>query len=193
MQPVAPMSGRFEIVEEALGGVCVLRKRKLADERGHLMRIFDAGELAESGCWPWPVAQVNETGTAQQGTLRGLHFQYPPFAEAKLVACTRGRILDVAVDLRRGSPTFLRHLAVELSAENGLSLMIPPGFAHGYQSLTDDVTMLYVHSQPYRAEAEGGLDARDPALGIDWPLPVSVISDRDRSHQPITANFEGLS
>jgi dTDP-4-dehydrorhamnose 3,5-epimerase len=187
------MSGRFEIVEESLGGLCVLRKRVLSDERGYLTRMFDAGDLAESGCWPWPVAQVNETGTARRGTLRGLHFQFPPFAEAKLVACTRGAILDVALDLRRGSPTFLAHVAVELSAGNGLSLLIPPGFAHGYQSLCDDVTMLYIHSQPYRAEAEGGIDARDAALAIDWPLPVSVISERDRSHRAISADFEGLS
>lgn len=186
------MSGRFDATRTPLQGLILLKRKRLADERGHLSRLYDAEGLAGYG-WLSGIAQVNETVTLAKGTVRGFHFQRPPFAEAKLVTCLRGAVLDIAVDIRRGSPTFLDHFAVELSEENLHSLLIPEGFAHGFQALTDDVQLLYAHSAPYRAESEGGLNPLDARLGIAWPLPVANLSARDKSHPMIDASFEGIA
>lgn len=186
------MSGRFDFEKTSIDGVVIVRRKRLSDERGFLTRLFDPAELAEVG-WSGTVEQVNETGTRFAGTVRGLHYQRPPFSEIKLVTCTAGAILDVAVDLREGSPTFLRHVSVELTEDNDCSLLIPKGFAHGFQALTDNVRMIYAHSAPYRAEAEGGLHCEDPALAIDWPLPVANLSARDASHAFIGAEFRGVA
>lgn len=186
------MSGnRFLIEPTAVAGVYTVTRRRLTDERGFLSRLFEPEALAEAG-WRGPIAQINETGTACAGTVRGLHFQRPPHAEMKLVSCTAGRILDVAVDLRKGSSTYLRSVALELSAENGRALMIPEGCAHGFQALTDDVRMIYLHTAPHAAAHEGGLDALDPALGLDWPLPVVNRSPRDEALPVIASGFEGI-
>lgn len=186
------MSGRFEPIDTGLGGaVKLLRRKRIADERGFLTRLFEPAELEALG-WTGGVAQINETGTTSKGTLRGLHFQHPPFAEAKLVTCTAGAIYDVAVDLRQGSPTFLQHFGVELSAETGCSLLIPEGFAHGFQALTDDVRMIYTHSAPYDAASEGALNALDPRLAIAWPLEVTVMSARDQAHAMLSHDYDGV-
>ncbi len=182
---------RFLIEPTAIAGVHAVTRRRLADERGFLSRLFEPEELALAG-WLGPIAQINETGTARAGTVRGLHYQNPPHAEMKLVSCIAGRILDVAVDLRKSSPTYLRSVAMELSAENGRALLIPEGCAHGFQALTDDVRMIYLHSAPYAAAHEGGLDALDPALAIQWPLPVINRSPRDEALPRIGSGFEGL-
>jgi dTDP-4-dehydrorhamnose 3,5-epimerase len=185
------MSARFEPEPTALAGLTILNRRRFGDERGFLSRLFCAEDLPALG-WPGAVMQINETVTRFAGTVRGMHFQHAPFVECKLVTCVQGRIVDVAVDLRRGSPTFLHHVAVELSEENARSLLIPAGFAHGFQALSDDVRMIYVHSAPFRPEAEGGLHPNDPALAIDWPLTVQNLSARDESHPLIAPDFEGL-
>jgi dTDP-4-dehydrorhamnose 3,5-epimerase len=185
------MSGRFQSNRTPIAGLLLLTRQRLADERGHLSRLFDAEGMAGFG-WHGGIAQVNETVTLHKGTVRGLHFQRPPYAEAKLVTCLRGAILDVAVDLRRKSPTFLQHYAAELSADNMQSLLIPEGFAHGFQALTDEVQLLYAHSAAFRAEAEGGLNPLDPALSIAWPLPPVHLSVRDRNHAPVDQHFEGI-
>ncbi len=137
--------------------------------------------------------QINESLTRIPGTVRGLHYQNPPCAEHKLITCVAGRVLDVAVDIRRGSATFLKSFATELSAENGRSLLVPRGFAHGFQALTADVHLVYAVSTPYSAEAEAALHCLDPAVGIDWPLPVVNLSPRDSGHAFITEAFEGVS
>lgn len=186
------MTGRFVPVPLDLAGPVLLERRRFEDERGYLSRLFDAGDLQAFG-WDGAVMQVNETGTVRAGIVRGLHFQHPPHAEIKLVTCTAGRILDVAVDLRRNSPTFLRHVAVELSAENGRSLLIPRGFAHGFQALSDNVRLVYVHSALHQPEAEAGLHPEDPALSIRWPLPVHGLSARDSAHPPLKSDFTGVS
>jgi dTDP-4-dehydrorhamnose 3,5-epimerase len=186
------MTSRFEITETPLAGLTVLKRKRLGDDRGYLTRLFDAEELIELG-WPAPVAQVNETGTAARGTVRGFHYQNPPFSEAKLISVTRGAVLDIAVDIRRGSPTFLHHHAVELTVDNGLSYLLPPGFAHGYQALTPDVRMVYIHSAPYRAEAEAGLHVLDPRLAVAWPLPVENLSARDHGFAMLPDAFEGVT
>jgi dTDP-4-dehydrorhamnose 3,5-epimerase len=186
------MTARFEIIDTPLAGLKLLRRKRLGDARGYLTRLFDAEDLATLG-WTGGICQVNETGTAEAGTVRGFHYQRPPFAEAKLIACTRGKILDVAVDVRLGSPTFLQHFAAELTDENDLSFLLPEGFAHGYQALTTDIRMIYAHSAPYRAEAEAGLNIADPRLGVAWPLPVANLSARDQGFAVLTDIFEGVS
>lgn len=182
---------RFSVENTRLEGLKVIRRNPVGDERGFLSRLFCSADLSSAG-WRKPVAQVNLTRTARRGTVRGLHFQHPPHAEMKLVSCVRGAVWDLAVDLRQGSPTFLQWHAEELSEENDRAFLIPEGFAHGFQTLTDDVEMLYLHSSPHFPEAEGGLSPLDPALGIAWPEPIAVMSDRDRSHPLLDGKFGGL-
>jgi dTDP-4-dehydrorhamnose 3,5-epimerase len=139
------------------------------------------------------IAQINHTLTRRKGVVRGLHFQYPPHAEMKIVSCLRGEIYDVAVDLRVGSPTFLHWHAEVLSAENRRSLMIPEGFAHGFQALTNDCEIIYLHSTLYQPAAEGALNATDPLLAIAWPLEITEMSDRDRNHPLLSDEFKGIA
>lgn len=182
---------RFAVQSPPIADLKLVRRQRLGDARGFLSRIFCAQELAAAG-WPGPVAQINHSFSARRGTIRGMHFQHPPHAEAKLVSCLRGAVWDVAVDLRAGSPTLLRWHAQELSADNGAALLIPAGFAHGFQTLSDDAELLYCHSVPYQASAESGLDAFDPRLAIAWPLPVADRSARDSAHPAIAPDFQGL-
>jgi len=154
------------------------------DNRGHFARVFCAEEFSAHGLKP-TVAQASVSFNAKQGTLRGLHFQYPPAAETKYVRCTRGAILDLIVDLRPESPTYLEHLAIVLSAENGRGLYIPKRFAHGFITLEDDREVTDLISEAHVANAEGGRRYDDPMLGLDWPLPVRVISPRDTAWKPI--------
>lgn len=182
---------RFTITDLPLAGLKRVERQSLGDNRGFLARLFCAEELASAG-WKKPIAQINHTHTAKQGTVRGMHFQHPPHAEMKLVSCIRGEVWDVAVDLRVGSPTFLRWHTERLSVENGCALLIPEGFAHGFQALTDDVELLYCHSEAYAAHAEGGLNPTDPRLGIAWPLAIAELSPRDAGHALITSDVEGV-
>jgi dTDP-4-dehydrorhamnose 3,5-epimerase len=139
------------------------------------------------------LAQVNHSGTRRRGTVRGLHFQYPPHSETKVVTCIVGRIFDVAVDLRRRSPTFLHWFGAELSAENQQSLVIPPGCAHGYQTLIDDSELIYLVTAAYSAQAEDGINPLDPAVGIRWPEAVGEVSERDAGQQMLNAaEYAGL-
>ncbi|PNU04763.1 dTDP-4-dehydrorhamnose 3,5-epimerase [Novosphingobium guangzhouense] len=148
------------------------------DERGVFARTMCAAEFAAEGLVTTFVQQ-NMSTSAERGTVRGMHFQLPPHREVKLVRCVRGAILDVIVDIRPGSPSFLQHEGFELSAQNRRQLYVPEGFAHAFQTLTDDVEVSYLVSAAYAPEAERGLRWNDPALAIDWPFPVSVISDKD--------------
>lgn len=183
---------RFTVTGLPLAGLKLVERQNLGDSRGFLSRMFCADELAPAG-WAKPIAQINLTMTARRGTVRGMHFQHPPHAEMKLVNCLRGAVWDVAVDLRHDSPTFLKWHAQELSAENRHSLLIPEGFAHGFQTLTDDCELLYFHSMPYASGSEGALNAQDPALDIAWPLVITEMSDRDRGHPYLTSQFTGLT
>jgi dTDP-4-dehydrorhamnose 3,5-epimerase len=167
-------------------GPVLVRRKPFVDERGAFARIFCADALSQIG-WPGPVAQINHSRTEKAGTLRGMHYQRPPHAEAKLVVCIRGAVHDVAVDVRKDSPARHTHVGVELSAEAGTAIYIPEGFAHGFQALTDDVELIYIHSVAYNQEHETGLRHDDPALGIAWPLPATGLSARDASHPMIDA------
>lgn len=182
---------RLDITPTRIDGVFRIASHTLGDSRGHLARSFCAEELAAAG-WPGGVAQANITYTLSKGTVRGLHFQHPPHAEAKLVRCLRGEVWDVAVDLRADSPTFLQWHAEVLSPATMSALLIPRGCAHGFQSLTDDVDMLYIHSAAHAPDSEGGLHANDPRLTIAWPLPIGEMSARDRAFPLLTNDFKGI-
>ena len=182
---------RFTVTELPLHGLKRIERQRLGDCRGFLARMFCADELALAG-WQKPIAQINHTYTAKKGAVRGLHFQQPPYAEMKLVNCICGEVWDVAVDLRVNSPTYLKWHAEALSAENNRALLIPEGFAHGFQALTDDVELIYFHSQAYRAAAEAGLNCADSRLAIAWPLVITELSERDQAHPMITAGFSGV-
>ena len=182
---------RFNLTDLPLSGLKLIQRQRLGDRRGFLSRLFCAEDLATAG-WVKPIAQINHTYTAKCGTVRGLHFQYPPHAEMKSVQCLRGEVFDVAVDLRRGSPTFLHWHAEVLSGDNHRTLIIPEGFAHGFQTLTDNCEMLYFHTTGYCKEAEGGLHVLDPRLDIQWPLPTIGLSQRDTVHSWIGDVFQGV-
>ncbi len=181
----------FVVSDLPLAGLKLLERSRLSDSRGFLSRLFCAEELASDG-WRQPIVQINYTYTARQGTVRGMHYQNPPHAEIKLVSCIQGEVWDVAVDLRAESPTFLCWHAEILSADNNRTLLIPEGFAHGFQSLTDDVTLLYCHSSAYCPAAESGLNAQDARLAINFPLSIAELSPRDAEHPMIDLKFEGL-
>lgn len=165
--------------ETALAGAYLLDLEPRGDERGFFARAFCRREFEAHGLKP-AIAQGNISFNYRKGVVRGLHFQFPPFAETKCVRCTRGAILDVIVDLRPESPTFLRHVAVELTADNRRALYVPERFAHGYQVLEDDTETAYQVGEFYTPSAESGLRYSDPRLGIEWPLPVADMSDKDR-------------
>jgi len=171
-------------VETALKGAFVIELERREDNRGFFARAFCQKEFEAHGLKPL-IAQANVASNRLKGTLRGMHFQYPPAAETKLVRCTRGAILDIIVDLRPESPTYLRHVAVELSEDNQRALYVPERFAHGYQVLRDNTDTSYQVGEFYTPGAEGGLRYDDPALKLYWPLPVTVISDKDREWAPL--------
>jgi dTDP-4-dehydrorhamnose 3,5-epimerase len=182
---------RLCVTDTPIRGVKRVERQQLDDARGFLSRLFCTRELAQAG-WHTPVAQINQTLTHQRGTLRGLHYQNAPDAEMKLVSCIRGAVWDVAVDLRAGSPTFLHWHAQPLSAANRLALLIPPGCAHGFQTLSDDAEVLYCHSMEYAPQSDAGLNPLDARLAISWPLPVAMLSERDTHHPSVDARFEGV-
>ena len=183
---------RFAILDTPIAGLKVVERQQLGDSRGYLARLFCAEELAAAG-WQKPIAQINQTQTQKQGTVRGMHYQRTPHAEMKLVTCLHGAIWDVAVDLRSGSPTFLQWHAEELSATNHRALLIPEGFAHGFQTLCDDCELLYLHSAAYVPNAESGLNSNDSMLAIGWPLAVTELSVRDAQHPMLDHQFKGLT
>lgn len=183
--------GHLTIMETGIEGLRVIERRRVEDSRGFFARVFCVQELAPAG-WNRPVVQMNHTLTRLRGTVRGMHYQLPPYAEMKLVTCLRGAAWDVGVDLRAGSPTFLQWRAVELSDHNNRAVLIPAGVAHGFQALSDDCEMLYLHDQAYAAEMEAGVLATDPRLGIQWPLSITLQSERDLRHPPLAHEFTGI-
>lgn len=173
----------LSVEETAIPAVKIVMPKKFGDHRGFFSETWSRKAFAEAGL-DLDFVQDNQSLSAPVGTLRGLHFQSPPFAQDKLVRVTRGRILDVAVDIRASSPTFGKHVAVELSAENWRQLLVPIGFAHGFVTLEADTEVIYKVTAPYSPENDHGLAFDDPALGIDWRLPLSglTLSDKDHKH-----------
>ena len=174
-----------------LAGLFSLRHRRHADARGQFSRLFCEGSLSAFG-QPLHIRQINHSCTAERGSVRGLHYQTAAQPEAKLITCLRGSVWDVAVDLNPDSATFLHWHAEHLVAGDGRSLLIPAGFAHGFQALSDDAELLYLHSADYAPEHEAGLSVQDPRLDIAWPLPVKNLSARDASHPLLTPSYAGV-
>lgn len=182
---------RFDFIPTPLAGLNIVQRKVQDDDRGFLSRLYCADEFRTTQLFR-PIAQINHTLTHSKGAVRGMHFQFPPFAEAKLVSCLNGRIFDVAIDLRRDSPTFLHWHGAILSSDNRQSMLIPEGFAHGFQTLSEDCELIYLHTAAYHPAAEGALNAIDPKLNIGWPLAITEISARDRNHKMIEDDFQGL-
>ena len=182
----------MKIVDMPLAGVKVVQSSQFHDDRGAFARLFCAEEL-QSVLGPRQIVQINQSVTRRVGAVRGMHFQFPPNAEMKMIRCLRGRVWDVAVDLRSGSPTFLQWCSRELAAGDGQMFVIPEGFAHGFQVMEPDSELLYLHTAFYQPSAEGGLRHDDPTLAITWPLPTQDVSTRDLAHPLLDDEFTGVT
>lgn len=174
-----------------INGLKLITPEPFYDERGYFSRIFcqkDLAEIKEN----LVIAQVNNSFTKKKGSVRGMHFQYPPSAELKIVRCVRGAIFDVGVDIRKDSPTFLKWHGEVLSAENQKMLVIPEGFAHGFQTLEDDCEIIYFNTAFYSKESESAISYKDPRIAIKWMEEVTVVSEKDQNHPFIDEKFEGV-
>jgi len=181
----------MNLLATPLAGLYEIRHTPIGDARGRFTRLFCEQEL--SSIRPnLHFTQINLSETRGRGTIRGLHFQMPPATEAKLIRCLRGRVFDVAVDLRADSPTFLQWHALDLTEDNNRAVFIPEGFAHGFQTLTDEAHLLYMHTAPWTPTCEAGLRHNDPRLAIVWPQPVTKLSDRDLGYTLIDDAFAGV-
>lgn len=191
MEPI--LTPRFEFHPTPLAGVWRVARKPIRDARGFFARLYCAEEFAAIGL-TLSIAQINHSHSRLAGTVRGLHFQHPPHHETKIVSCPVGRIFDVAVDLRRDSPTYLQWYGAELSAENQQCLVIPPGFAHGFQTLDADSETIYFVTAPYSGAAEDGVHPFDPAINVAWPLPAAEVSERDAKRAMIDrATYPGIA
>lgn len=182
---------RLNIIDLPLSGIKLICRNPIGDSRGFLCRLFCADELSAGG-WTKPISQINHTLTMKRGAVRGMHFQYPPFAEMKLVTCIRGAVWDVVVDVRAESPTFLHWHAEVLSRENCRAMLIPEGFAHGFQVFTDESELIYCHSSPYNPKAEAGLNPKDPRIAIGWPCAITELSEKDERYNMVDVHFRGV-
>lgn len=181
----------FTFTDLPIAGLSLVERRPIKDERGFLERLFCMEEMAMH-VQDRSIVQINRTLTHRQGTVRGMHFQHPPCAEMKFVTCIRGKVFDVALDLRKGSPTFLKWTSVELSSDNQRTFIIPEGFAHGFQTLEDECELIYFHTSAYSPANEGALNALDPEIGIEWPMAIADRSVRDECHPFLDKEFGGL-
>jgi dTDP-4-dehydrorhamnose 3,5-epimerase len=181
----------MRVVETEIKGVDVVETARVEDHRGSFARLFCEFDLS-SVMGGRRIVQINHSRTRAVGAVRGMHFQLPPHAEMKLVRCLKGRVWDVALDLRAGSATLLKWHAQELTPRNAHMLVIPEGCAHGFQALEAESELLYLHTAPYVPAAEGGVAHDDPRLSIAWPLPVTDLSARDRAYDPLPPGFAGL-
>jgi len=179
----------FEALAE--GGPYLARYNVFEDERGAFKRIFCTQEFSDI-LGQRSIVQMNYSSNKAAGTVRGIHYQTPPHAELKIIQCVKGRLLDVAVDLRAGSDNFLNHYAVELSADDQQAFILPEGFGHGFQVLEPDTEILYFHTSAYAPDSGVTLNPMDPSLKIDWPLPVSFISGKDKDAPFIEDDFKGV-
>ena len=185
------MSQRFNFIETSLNNLYKIEQKPIEDERGFFSRFFCAEEFKEIG-FTNAIIQMNHTYTKKKGAVRGMHFQNPPYSDTKIITCIKGEVFDVAVDIRKDSPTFLHWHAEVLSEKDNSSLYVPDGFAHGFQTLTENCELLYAHSSSYQYYAEGGLNVLDSEMSIQWPLKISEISERDQNHPMININFKGV-
>lgn len=164
-----------------LEGLYLLKPNIIEDERGLFTRTFCKKELVGFG-FKKELVQFNHSFNTKKGTIRGMHFQLAPFTETKLIRCVEGSVWDVSIDLRKNSETYLQYFGIELSRKNMFSILIPDGFAHGFQTLEDNTSLIYHHSEYYTPDVDRGILYNDPAVGIKWPLPLSIISQKDKSY-----------
>lgn len=181
----------MEFVKTDLEGLYIIKPKLFEDERGLFTRTYCKNEFQEVGL-KTDFVQFNHSFNKKRGTVRGMHYQMPPYSEVKLIRCVQGRVIDVAVDIRKSSPTFLKSVAVELSAENMFSILIPTGFAHGFQTLEDNTSLIYHHTEFFQADANAGLRPNDPELSIQWPLPFVNVSEKDKTQKLINQDFKGI-
>ena len=181
----------MKVIETALPGVVIIEPQVFGDARGWFMESWSAKKMEDGGIHV-AFVQDNHSFSAQKGTLRGLHYQLNPMAQAKLLRASRGAIFDVAVDIRRGSPTYAQWVGVELSAENYRQLFIPRGFAHGFITLTDNVEVQYKADNLYAPDCDGNIRWDDPAIGVAWPLAPTVLSEKDAA-APLLAERSELN
>ena len=185
------MGKTVNVIQTPIPGAVVVETQTHADSRGAFTRLYCARSLADV-IGPRQILQINHSRTVRAGAVRGMHFQHPPHAEMKLVRCVRGRVWDVVVDLRAGSPTFLQWHAQELDMESARMFVIPEGCAHGFQALDPDTELVYLHTAFYTPSAEAGLRHDDPKLQIRWPMEAVELSPRDRSHALLPDDFAGI-
>lgn len=181
----------MKIYSELAQGLFLLEKKTITDERGFFQRVFCPEEL-KSFWGERKICQVNRSVTKNPGAFRGFHFQKPPYSEMKFVQCLNGAVMDIVIDLREGSKTFLQIFSFELSSENNLCAVIPEGFAHGFQVLKPDSELLYFHSAPYMKDHEDGINYQDPMFKYEFLLPLKEVSVRDQSFKYIDENYKGL-
>ena len=181
----------MKIFQTSIAGVAVLETIPFTDERGSFSRIYCENELAEV-IGSRHIVQINHSITNKVGAVRGMHYQYPPNAEMKFVSCLKGRVWDVAIDLRMGSSTFLKWHAEELTPQNARMQVIPEGCAHGFQVMDPESELLYLHTAFYKPENESGVAHDESQLAIAWPLPITDLSVRDQKYPPISSNFLGI-
>ncbi len=185
------MGAFMTIVDTPIADAFLVKASPITDSRGSFSRLFCERELKPI-IDARTIKQINFSRTEKKGAVRGMHFQYPPMAETKLVRCVQGTVYDVVIDLRKNSNTFLHWHGTTLSRENMHMLCIPEGCAHGFQTLAENCEMLYLHTQFYSPEHEGVIHCSDPAIGINWPQPHSAVSERDNNQLFISPHFEGL-
>lgn len=181
----------LQFIPSVIKGLFFIEPKPFCDDRGSFARVFCKEAFREVGLTK-EIVQINHSITTARGSVRGMHYQNPPCAEARVIKCLRGKVFDVTVDIRAGSPTFLQWVGVELSAQKGNAVYIPEGFAHGFQTLEENSEMLYMHTQAYTSASEGAIRYNDPVLGIKWPLPVGDISGRDKKHPLLEKGYKGI-
>ena len=181
----------MKIISTDISGLVLVETTPYADHRGEFSRLFCEKELKEI-IGERKIVQINHSMTREPGTVRGMHYQKPPYAEMKMVRCIRGRVWDVAVDLRTGSPTFLKWHAEELSDENSRMMIIPEGFAHGFQTLQDNSEIIYFVTELYNSDAEQGINLKDKKIKIKWPMPIINISEKDKNIRFLDEGYKGV-
>lgn len=181
----------MNFIETKLKGSFVITTEPIGDNRGSFSRLFCEKEFEEIGLKK-KIVQINNSFNKQKGAVRGLHYQKPPFSEIKIIKCIKGSVMDFIVDIRKNSNTLLQWTSVELSSNNNKMIYIPEGFAHGFQTLEDNTELLYFHTEFYNKESEGALNIFDNKIGINLPIEVSEISEKDKMHELISDKFKGI-
>jgi dTDP-4-dehydrorhamnose 3,5-epimerase len=182
----------MDFIKTEISDLFLIEPEPYYDNRGKFYRVFCQKKFQNINMGKKRIVQINQSFNKIKGTIRGMHYQHPPKAETKIVKCIKGKIFDVVIDLRENSPTFLKSYSIILSMENMKMIYIPEGFAHGFQTLSNNSEVLYLHTEFYNPEFEDGLRYDDPKLSIDWPLEVTEISARDKKHPLIHGGFKGI-